>query len=195
MSLAELVDDILTDKNTVHSYIELYESLFQNKKESAKNVLEIGIGDFNDKNGGSLKLWHDYFTNANIHGIDILSPDRIIDELQNNNRVVLYTETDGYDETFFNNTFLEKNIKFDILLDDGPHTYESMVQFIKLYSQVMAEDGILIIEDVQDWEWIDNLYHNVPDELKPYVEICDLRHVKNRYDDIVFIINKSKKLE
>jgi spermidine synthase len=169
MSLVELVDNTLTDKNTAHSYMELYESLFQSKKESAQNILEIGIGDFQEKNGGSLKLWYNYFTNATIHGIDILSSDRIIDELKNNDRVVLYTESDGYDETFFNATFLEKNIKFDVLLDDGPHTYESMVQFIKLYSQVMTDDGILIIEDVQDWEWIDYLYNIVPEELKPYV--------------------------
>lgn len=195
MSLAELVDNTLTDKNTAHSYMELYESLFKSKKESAQNILEIGIGDFQEKNGGSLKLWYNYFANATIHGIDILSSDRIIDELKNNNRVVLYTESDGYDETFFNNNILEKNIKFDMLLDDGPHTLESMIQFIKLYSQVIAEDGILVIEDVQDYEWIDHLYNVVPDELKQYVEICDLRHVKDRYDDIVFIINKNKKLE
>jgi len=35
------------------------------------------------------------------------------------------------------------------MLDDGPHTLESMKQFIKLYSQIMTDDGILIIEDVQ----------------------------------------------
>ena len=37
-------------------------------------------------------------------------------------------------------------------LDDGPHTLESI--FIKLYSQVMSDDVILIVEDVQSWDWI-----------------------------------------
>jgi hypothetical protein len=35
------------------------------------------------------------------------------------------------------------------MLDDGPHTLESIKKIINLYSQIMAEDGILIIEDVQ----------------------------------------------
>lgn len=76
------------------------------------------------------------------------------------------------------------------MLDDGPHTLESMVQFIKLYSQILTEDGILIIEDVQDIEWIEVLAHCVPDELKQYMRVYDLRENKNRYDDIVFTIDK-----
>ena len=43
MSLEDLVDNTRTDKNTIHSYLPLYQDLLVNKKESAKNVLEIGI--------------------------------------------------------------------------------------------------------------------------------------------------------
>ena len=76
------------------------------------------------------------------------------------------------------------------MLDDGPHTLESMVQFIRLYSKIMADDGILIIEDVQDWSWINVLTNEVPDHLKQFVKVYDLRQNKGRYDDIVFTIDK-----
>jgi hypothetical protein len=66
-----------------------------------------------------------------------------------------------------------------------------MITFIKLYSKVMTDDGLLIIEDVQDWEWIKILQNEVPEDLKKYIKVYDLRHNKNRYDDIVFTIDKS----
>jgi hypothetical protein len=78
------------------------------------------------------------------------------------------------------------------MLDDGPHTLESMKQFITLYSQIMTDDGILIIEDVPSVDWIDILINEVPDHLKQFIKVYDLRHVKNRFDDIVFTIDKSK---
>ena len=77
------------------------------------------------------------------------------------------------------------------MLDDGPHSLESMKQFITLYSQIMTDDGILIIEDVQSWDWIYVLINEVPDHLKQYIKVYDLRENKNRYDDIVFTIDKS----
>ena len=193
MSLKDLVNNSLTDKNTTHSYLDLYNELLIDKKETAKNVLEIGIGDFEKTNGGSIKLWKDYFINATIYGLDILNKDRVIDELLDDPRVILYTSTDAYDETFFNHELLTQNIKFDFMLDDGPHTLESMKQFIKLYSQILALDGILIIEDVQSWEWIDVLKNEVPEHLQKYIKVYDLRHIKNRWDDIVFTIDLSNK--
>ena len=131
MNLEQLCQNSLTDKNTTHSYLELYEKLLINKKETAKNVLEVGIGDFGPKNGGSIKLWKDYFTSAIIYGLDILPIHRVIDELKNNDRVVLYTSVDAYDTNFFNTNFVNKNIKFDFMLDDGPHTLASMKKFIQ----------------------------------------------------------------
>ena len=60
------MDNAETDKNTDHSFLELYEKLLSLKKDTAKNVLEIGIWD-----GSSLNMWHDYFPNAKIIGLDI----------------------------------------------------------------------------------------------------------------------------
>ena len=191
MSLLEIADNSYTDKNTTHSYIPLYQELLESKKETATHVLEIGIGDFGPKNGGSIKLWRDFFINAKIYGLDILDKTRVIDELLNSDRVILHTSINAYDENFFNENFLNKGIKFDFMLDDGPHTLDSMKEFIRLYSKIMKDDGILIIEDVQSMEWIDILKNEVPHELKQYINIYDLRYVKNRYDDIVFVINRS----
>ena len=185
MSLIELIDDNITDKNTLHSYLELYDKLLSKKKETAKNVLEIGI-----LFGGSIKLWSDYFIHATIYGLDIIDEKYIWDKVKNNKRIILYTSMDAYDENIFKINFLNKNIKFDFMLDDGPHTIESMIQYIKLYSQVMTDDGILMIEDVQSLDWIEHLQNAVPEQLKKYIKVYDLRQIKNRDDDIVFTIDK-----
>jgi len=191
MSLEELVDNSATDKNTGHSYLPLYQNLLESKKHTALNVLEIGIGERFEKNGGSIKLWKDFFTNATIYGLDRHPVNRVIDELLNDNRVILYTSIDAYDYNFFKHNFLNKNIKFDLVLDDGPHYLESMQKFIRLYSQLLTDDGILIIEDIQDFNWIYILKDEVPDHLKQYINVYDLRHIKNTADDIVFTIDKS----
>jgi len=128
MSLQKIVDNlyadksIYTDKNTIHSYLELYQELLINKKNTAKFVLEIGIGDFGEKNGGSIKMWREFFTNATIIALDILPIERVIDDLINDDRVILYTETDAYNAQFFIENFLIKNIRCYFMLDDGPHT-------------------------------------------------------------------------
>lgn len=190
MSLIEIVNNSTTDKNTTHSYLDLYQTLLEHKKYTAKNVLEVGIGDISNLSGGSIKMWRDFFTNATVYGLDILPLNRVMDQ-GIYSRIMLYSETDAYNEEFFTKEFLDKGIKFDFMLDDGPHTLDSMIQFIKLYSQIMTEDGILIIEDVQSWDWIDILVNAVPAHLKQFIKAYDLRYVKGRYDDIVFIIDKS----
>jgi hypothetical protein len=185
MSLEQIADNERTDKNTVHSYLPLYQELLKGKKETAKNVLEVGI-----YTGGSIKLWSDFFPNATTYGLDIIAGYHIWSELKNNDRIKIYSSYDAYDEDAFNTNFLTKDTRFDFILDDGPHTLESMKQFIKLYSQVMTDDGILIVEDVQSYDWIEILKNEVPEHLKKYIKVYDLRQNKGRYDDIVFSIDK-----
>jgi hypothetical protein len=183
--LEKLIDNSRTDKNTIHSYLPLYEKLLVNKRETAKNVLEVGI-----YNGGSIKLWNDFFINATVYGLDIMDINNVWGGIKNNEKIILHTSSDAYNADFFMDNFLNKNIKCDFILDDGPHTLESMTQFIKLYSQIMTDDGILIIEDVQSIDWLEILKNEVPEHLKQYIKTYDLRQTKNRYDDIVFTIDK-----
>jgi hypothetical protein len=185
MSLQELVNNTKTDKDTTHSYLPLYQQLLIGKKETAKNVLEVGIFE-----GGSIKLWSDYFTNANVYGLDIMNINQVWEGIKDREKIILHTSTDAYNYDFFVTNFLDKNIKCDFMLDDGPHSLESMIKFIQFYSQIMTDDGILIIEDVQSWDWINILIDVVPEELKKFIKTYDLRSNKNRYDDIVFTIDK-----
>ena len=94
------------------------------------------------------KKWRVQTVWTTVYGLDILNINDILDGLKNKSNIILHTSVNAYDDTFFNQTFLNK-IKFDFMLDDGPHTLDSMVRFITLYSQLMEDDGILIIEDVQ----------------------------------------------
>jgi hypothetical protein len=185
MSLEEIADNSRTDKNTLHSYLPLYQKLLINKKETATHILEIGI-----LQGGSIKLWKDFFTNATIHGLDKMESHLVWHEIKNDERITLHTSIDAYDSSFFNNTFSSKDIRFDLILDDGSHLLSDMIKFIILYSQVMADDGILIIEDVQQWDWIETLSDNTPTHLKQFIKIYDLRNNKNCRDDILFTIDK-----
>lgn len=186
MSLRDLIDNSRTDKDTTHSYLDLYQSLLEKKKETAVKVLEIGI-----HKGGSIKMWDDFFINADVYAVDILPKEKMWEELLNKESIHLYNSEDAYNSGFVQNEFIDNEFQFDMMLDDGPHTLQSMIQFIKLYLPLLKHDGILIIEDVQQMEWLDILKENVPSNFRNYIQYYDLRKSKDRYDDIVFCINKS----
>jgi cephalosporin hydroxylase len=186
MSLIELVDNSRTDKQTAHSYLPVYEELLQKKKQSAKSVLEIGI-----YYGGSIKLWKDYFTNAKVYAVELFDLRHVWDVLHHDERIVLYTSTDAYNPQFVKTKLADQGLRFDMILDDGPHTLESMKACIQLYLPLLADDGILIIEDIQSMDWLDELRNEVSPDLRNYIKTYDLRTVKNRHDDILFVIDKS----
>lgn len=179
--LKNLVDNTITDKDTLHSYLDTYEKIFNRRKNDSLKLLEIG----NDK-GGSLKLWYDYFENGIIHGIDInhkairaFLPDRIH-----------LLECDAYDKKN-----IPKGIKFDIIIDDGSHTLEDMIKFLFYYIPLLTEDGVIIIEDIPHLQWIgilDIIVNECFPELQEHIKVYDLRNKKNRYDDILYVIDKRK---
>ena len=179
-----------TDKNTSHNYLPLYDNLLSPIRQSATKVLEVGIGDFGQKNGGSLILWRKYFPNATIYGLDILPITRVLDELISDDKVTSHTEINAYDTEFVKKNFLDKNIKFDFMLDDGPHTLESMKKFIILYSPLLKDEGVLIIEDIKDTKWFNELIKITPENLKPFRKSYDLRKNMMKTDDLVFTIDK-----
>ena len=170
-----------TDKNGIHSYIDnLYTSLFERKRFTAEKVLEIGIWT-----GGSLVVWRDYFQKARIYGIDTDSPP--IMELISEDRITQIT-ADAYSD-YVVNSFQKE---FDIIIDDGPHTLESMIDCVVKYLPKLKSDGIMVIEDLKDLSWGDTLMQYVPAEYRRFVSLHDFRYAKNLSDDIAFVINLEK---
>lgn len=134
-----------TDKDVLGYFDEFYDTLLSPRKDTATNVLEIGV-----QNGGSITLWKDFFTSAQIYGIDI-DPvgEKFVDEprvtfIQNN----AYCEevSDGFADNFF-----------DVVIDDGPHSYGSMVYFLEKYLPKVKSGGVLVLEDIIDRDWTPSL--------------------------------------
>lgn len=182
--MESLVDNSRTDKNTVHSYLPLYEDLLSKKRETATDVLEVGICY-----GGSIKLWNDYFLNANVYALDIMPYPRIWDELKDKDRIKLFSSFDAYNEDIVHKCF--ENKKFDFILDDGSHTLEHQLKFLEIYLPLLKEDGILIIEDIESEEYLNILVKNVPEEYQDNIKTFDLTDIKERYDDRVLVIDLS----
>jgi hypothetical protein len=183
--LSSIIDNKLTDINTYHSYIDVYEDLFKNRQLSVKNVLEIGI-----ERGGSLKLWNDYFVNATVYGLDINDAPQFLSKYKR----IITQNRDAYSNDTLQH-FLDKNIKFDVIIDDGTHTLDSMIFVIENYTKLLNKDGILIIEDVQNISWCDKLYNSVPSHLKDFSYSIDRRHIKGTLDDILFIVENKVELK
>ena len=119
--------------------------------------------------------------------------ERVYDELFTNQRIQVYCESSAYNSEFVKEQFVDKNIKFDFVLDDGPHSLESMVSCIELYHDLLTPCGILIIEDVQSITWFEKLSNATPEHLKKYIKTYDLRENKGCRDDLVFTIDKLNK--
>jgi cephalosporin hydroxylase len=174
--LRQFANSITTDKDTWHSYLGVYETLFEDIKDTATRIMEIGVSE-----GGSINMWSNYFTNAEIYGADIdLSR---MHYTFTDPRIKLYNGN-AYDQAFVDS--LEQD-SFDAIIDDGPHTLESMIQFVNLYPKLLKPNGLLIIEDVQSADWIPQILKNLPNHMIQSSVVFDRRHLKNRYDDIQIV--------
>lgn len=159
----------LTDKGECHDYINSYYTKeFADKRESNLTILEIGLFK-----GGSSELWSEWFTNATLYGIEITPFTPL-------GRTIIHIG-DAYSETMLNKF---ENITFDYIIDDGPHTLESQIAAIRIWGPKVKSDGKLIIEDVRP-EFVPSLI-STAEECGFTYQIFDLRHIKNRFDDIIF---------
>lgn len=177
-TLKELVVGKHTDKDTLHSYIDVYDQYLLSRKESAKQILEIGIYQ-----GGSILMWQEYFKNAEITGVDISFQNNMTD--LNVERITL-KKCDAYSDAVVTELAARK---YDVIVDDGPHTLESMLYVAKYYTHLLSEKGILIIEDIQEMGWIEKIVDAFPEHLRNMVEIVDRREIKGRYDDVLVILD------
>ena len=179
-SLIQLINNNLTDKESIHSYVPVYEHKLGPRRDTVKRVLEVGI-----ERGGSLLLWRDYFPKAEVWGFDI--QDHLPACLKDQQRIKVF-KANAYQKEIVTD-LIQKGLYFDVIVDDGPHTLESMCFFAKYYSQLLAPGGVLCIEDIPNPDWLDAISGCVPTHLRPFMEAYDLRTNKGRFDDIMFFIN------
>jgi len=170
------------DKGTTHSYIEYYQQLLEPYRESFTDILEIGVAP----GALSLKMWEQYFTNANIYGVDIQEWDDNITK-HNNDRVKISigdaTKKEDIDRLYLHN-------EFDFILDDGSHRLEDQLLSFEYLFPKLKVGGLYLIEDVQNFH--EPAVANIFRKLHSNVDIIDRRHIKDRYDDIIIVIRKNK---
>ena len=173
LNLKEICSIYATDKNCLHSYVDhMYEDLFKDIRDSANKVLEIGA-----YNGASIMMWREYFNNAEIFTIDNMPCPQI----DNRERITNITN-DAYSYDILDKLPND----FDIIIDDGSQLLEHMSFVVVEYIKKLKPNGILVIEDIPDFNWTNTLKNLLPTNCS--VEIKDLRHSRGRYDDIAMII-------
>jgi len=169
---------IISDKGTLHDYIDSYYSNeFTPKKDAEIRLLEIGI-----YRGASTALFRNFFTNAHIYAFENNLEKGGVFDLDG---VTIHWQ-DGYSDE---SVGLYENDYFDYIIDDGPHTLESQILAVKKWGVKIKPDGKLIIEDIQSQSDLRAILKAVEDEgLK--AKVFDMRDNKRRYDDIIIEITK-----
>lgn len=130
-----------TDKITHHGYHRFYDYFLKPIKNNKMNVLEIGVYKVN-----SIKLWLDFFKNANIYGIDI---NKIY---FTDDRVQIFKG----DQSNMNDLkkIVNKIGKCGFIIDDGSHVPKHQLDtFNYLFDKCLDYGGIYIIEDVETSYW------------------------------------------
>jgi|LauGreDrversion4_2_1035121.scaffolds.fasta_scaffold00252_24 cephalosporin hydroxylase len=168
-----------SDKGTVHSYIDYYDSLFSPFQSKKIRILEIGI-----QGGISLLLWKDYFKQAEVVGIDIdikQAQKKVLDICADPTSGISLIEADAADYSILDKI----HGNFDIIIDDGSHLLHHQLASFKFFKDRLNLGGIYIIEDIGNELNARTLNQKIPNS-----EIVDLRSVKGRWDDLILVYRK-----
>jgi len=127
-----------TDNAESCGFTEHYNDQFYSMREDIKDMLEIGVD-----NGRSLKMWEEFFPNANIVGLDI--EDKKKYDTERCKTYILDQSKRGELKKF-----ADENVeKFDFIIDDGSHhMLDQQISFYHLFSKCLKPGGIFVIEDL-----------------------------------------------
>jgi hypothetical protein len=164
-NLIECSKDEFTDKAFHHSYEYVYPDLLERFYDEPNNILEVGI-----YKGGGLKFLHDTFLKSNIFGIDNTLSNFKLD-LNIFNRIKLLPEMEQDDIN------IELLPELDIIIEDASHEMTKSIKTFEILRPKLKKNGVYIIEDI--YPWFVDLYKNIG-----YFQIIDVRHIKNRGDDV-----------
>jgi hypothetical protein len=141
--LLDIVQYYATDKHSGHRYFELiYNDLFRPLRESCKIFIEIGVYDCE-----SIKLWRDYFINAEIVGIEY-NLEYSLNKLGNTSteRLTFINADQSKEEDLI--SLSTRYPEVDIIMDDGSHVMrDQQITLAKLFKSVKP-GGIYVLEDL-----------------------------------------------
>lgn len=133
-----------TDKFGYHDYTPKYHRLLGHLRDAPLRMLEIGVGGYGDplSGGESLEVWRDYFPEGRIVGLDIAEKKLDLGE-----RVTILRGSQVDPDCL--SALVAAHGPFDIILDDGSHRNEHVVESYSLLLDAVKPGGFYIVEDVQ----------------------------------------------
>ena len=118
-----------------HSYLGFMDFHFSQLRTTAKKVLEIGV-----QTNRSVKMWEEYFPNAEIYGLDIDEKCKQYEE--GRVKIVIGDQSDE-------NVLKTLPNDFDVIIDDGSHIESHVIKTLNyLYQNKLKIGGIYCIEDM-----------------------------------------------
>ena len=190
MKMSDLLLKYRTDKNLGsvesgkgHLYGAAYDEMFSGFDKASKlNILEIGVFK-----GGSLLAWKEFFSNAEITGVDIVDV-RERDYVSSSVSFVL----SDIKAPVLKERFVQNGL--DIIIDDGSHYIEDVLFVVKNYLDVLNPCGMLVIEDVQlPAIWSLHILKQLIGRKDGCYEL-DYKDMRRNglFDDFLFVIRKGK---
>ena len=137
-----------------HNYTTVYYSLFKDMQDKPLRLFELGLGTNNPaipsnmgvggRPGASLYGWSEFFPFSTIYGADI---DR--DILFQTDRIRTFF-CDQTNPTIIQELWNQPELHdtFDIIIEDGLHTFEANVCFFEHSIHKVKPNGYYIIEDI-----------------------------------------------
>jgi len=137
-----------TDKFGFHFYTPHYQKHFRSYKFKKNNILEIGVGGYNDpyRGGNSLRMWKNYFPFSKIYSLDIYDKSFLEER-----RIKIFKGSQ-VDISFLDKLTSETG-DFDLIIDDGSHINEHVVTSFKFLFPKLKKGGIYVVEDTQTSYW------------------------------------------
>lgn len=124
-----------------HRYCPFYDEHFTPLRDTAKKVMEIGIFD-----GASLRLWLDYFANAQVFGLDS-GLYGTLGKWPASPRCHPYKGDQG-NRGQLASMLVDTGGDFDLILDDGSHTMKDQQVSLACLFPAVRPGGFYVIEDL-----------------------------------------------
>lgn len=197
--LCEMMKRWGSDKSTRHNYAMVYSRLFEHlRSREDVRVFELGLGTNNTdvpfhmgkdgKPGASLRGWKEFFPKAQIFGADVdarilFTEDRIRTYYCDQTKPAIVRDM------WSKHSDLAED-GFDVIVEDGLHTFEANRTFFENSVHVLRPGGIFVIEDLWPKTYA-SFKKLLDDEWKakyPHLEFTMLELLRDKIDDNKLLI-------